>query len=221
MKDLIRLTIGCGLIGYLHILTTNPVYGQTLPTDTHPVISAPKSSFLVAQVNSGFVSSSSSASSFVNSTGAGASSSAIVISPAGTIIRNDSVFTPGATSSSAGATAAAATNGPNFATTTVTAPATTVNMSVPSVATVNTSNPAIVGIGSNAVSSSLTGISVSNVNLPVVSPQATFIPVFQSPLPTSNITRPTPAGAAASSKIVVKGLPSRVFPGLGLYYDFE
>ncbi len=41
----------------------------------------------------------------MNSTGAGGSSSAISISPAGTLSSNQSTFTPGATSSSASATA--------------------------------------------------------------------------------------------------------------------
>ncbi len=74
-------------------------------------------------VSRGASSSSSTASSFVNEDGAGSNSSAIAVSPDGKISRDSAtVFTDGATSSSAKATASASTDKPPMTSATANAP---------------------------------------------------------------------------------------------------
>ncbi|WP_421654891.1 hypothetical protein [Leptothermofonsia sp. ETS-13] len=183
----------------------------------------------------GNVSSSSYSSTFVNNSGAGASSGATVTSPAGTTSSNKTVFTPGATSASASATATASTTGPNLVNITANTSSTAqpVPLTIPSfntiqnsgnpgpenpttaISTLNTlQNPPSIALPTVPLSLSVNGTPnvVENglVTVPASSSSpATFIQSFAKPISPPAVT---------SGPYRVVGLPSRVFPGLGLRY---
>jgi hypothetical protein len=146
------------------------------------------------------VSSSSRSSSFVNSSGAGASSSAVFTSPAGTNSQSQTVFIPGATSASASASATGSSTGPNFVSATVNVPGVTHNPITSGLPEAN-----VLAVGTLAANGGVFRVAVTTY----LAPTTTFIPTFSAPLSLVP-SRPT--------SYRVEGLPSRVFPGLGLYY---
>ncbi len=170
------------------------------------------------QINAGGSSSSSSSSSFVNSSGAGASSTATATSPAGTSTSSQTVFTPGATSSSATATATSSTNGPNTTNATAIAPGnSTPNLTSPNLTSPNviTLSPAIAGNGIT--------LPILNNAVPIYSPPTVPPVLINSSLPAtfiSSFNLPKSENTYSGSYQVI-GLPSRVFPGLGLKYAPE
>ncbi len=163
---------------------------------------------------------SATSSSFANGQGAAASSSVTVTSPNGTISRSASVFTPGATSSSASATATVSTTQAPTASATATTGGSVSVMQSPTTSNVPINNTLI---NNSGVISTASGVSDRPLplNPALIAVPATFIPQFSSPFPqqtTPTNPSPTPlkSGNAKPITYTVVGLPSRVFPGLGL-----
>jgi len=167
------------------------------------------------------VSSSSSSSSFVNGSGAGASANATATAPAGTSSNSQTIFVPGGTSATATATATASSTGQPFTRVTVVAP--------------GGGDPAVIAPG-GAIAPNISGMGVPNLTsgaseIPAASPITmvnNFVPINLSvaaiqpsqgsatSFVASFSTPPSSASQPATYRVV--GLPSRVFPGLGLRY---
>ncbi len=228
--------VALGGMAIAHSANANPVPARFIQSPNGLTIIPVPISASAGSNTGGSVSSSSYSSTFVNHSGAGASSSATVTSPAGTTSSNKTVFTPGATSASASATATASTTGPNIVNTTVSTSGTAqpVPLTISYLNTVQSGgNPglenAALSIATLNLSQSLTSITlptalpssfvngvpdVANNGLATANPAnfsspATFIQSFSKPISLPVVT---------SGSYRVVGLPSRVFPGLGLRY---
>lgn len=189
----------------------------------------------------GSASSSSNSSAFANSQGAGASSTATVITPAGTQTSQQTVFTPGSTSASASATAATTSSGGVITNATAVSPASggggspvlspiIVIPNGPTV-TVNSPSPLSTSITFSTASSSVIPSNrglTSGTPLPVIALGAisattlpsstTFIPSFSQSRSHPNIDFSIAASVSHTRSYRMVGLPSRVFPGLGVRY---
>ena len=169
------------------------------------------------------VSAGASSSSFVNSQGAGATSNATVTSPTGSSSSSQTIFTPGATFSGGSSSASGSTNAPPTTSTNVfTSPSSGTNLNTSPLMTPG-NNPSQGGLAPGVSSGNMvttpSPVTPSSPNLTVPTPRiiipnasirnpsATFIPLFSS----ANFVR---KDRNMSYRVV--GVPSRVFPGLGL-----